>query len=66
MKLLAHFTQAISNNHILKKLTKTYIFTRRYKHFTTSREIDKEVVDGLFYVKKQTFLVFSPRQATGG
>ena len=30
-------------------MTETYIFTARCKHFTTGREIGKEVVDGLFH-----------------
>ena len=50
---MAHFAQAISNIHTVKKSTKTYIFAaaniKRCKHFTTGREIDKEVVDGLFH-----------------
>ena len=46
--MLAHFAQAISDIHTVKKSTKTYMFTARFKHFTTGQEIDKEVVDGLF------------------
>ena len=38
--------------HIGKKLTKNYIFTGRCKHFTTGREIDKEVVDELFHAEE--------------
>ena len=50
-ELLTNFTQAISDIHTVKKLTKTYIFTARYKYkpFTTGRKIDKQVVDDLFH-----------------
>ena len=39
-ELLAHFTQAISDIHIVKRSIKTYIFTARDEHFTTDQEID--------------------------
>ena len=48
-ELLTHFARAISDIHIVKKSTKSYIFAARWEHFTTGREIDKEVVDGLFH-----------------
>ena len=35
-----------------KKLTKNYIFTARCEHFTTGREIDKEVVDEPFHAEE--------------
>ena len=47
-ELLAHFAQAISDIHIVKKnWKKKNIFIAGCEHFATSREIDKEVVDGL-------------------
>lgn len=68
-ELLTNSVQAIytiSDIRAVKKLKTTHIFTVRYKHFTTCREIHKEVVDGLLDEKKQTFPAFSPRQASGG
>ena len=50
--LLAHSDQVMPDIHIGKKLTKNYIFTGRCKHFTTGREIDKEVVDELFHAEE--------------
>lgn len=51
-ELLTNFAQAISDIHTVKKSTKTYIFTTRYKPFITGRKIDKEVVDDLFHGEK--------------
>ena len=50
--LLAHSDQVVPDIHIGKKLTKNYIFTARCEHFTTGREIDKEVVDEPFHAEE--------------
>ena len=47
LKLLAHFTQAINRHPYSKKINKN-IHIHSKTHFTTGREIDKEVVDDLF------------------
>ena len=51
-ELLTRFARAISDIHTGKKSTKSYIFAARWEHFTTGREIDKEVVDGLFHAEE--------------
>ena len=50
-KLLTHFTQAINRHRYSKKIGKN-IHIHSKTHFTTGREIDKEVVDDLFPVEE--------------
>ena len=48
-EFLVYFAQVISDIYRVKKLTKTYIFKARCEHFTTGRQIDKELVYGHFH-----------------